>query len=169
MEFDSKLDVACKVRAERDKQDKKNAALTEKSLTKMNKHEFGRTARSYVTFLYNSVQQTKGLSSDIIKGLGCFDLETLLIGPRSHAIHCHLQLFTSVRLRKFFTDEEETLCCEEYQSILEDLRRNYPDLVQPTVFISNTVTFLMELPSLRSPPLLFKLFRLACLCLDEPS
>ena len=162
MKFNSKLDVAFKVRAERDKQDKKNATLTVKSLTKMNKHEFGRTARSYVTFLFNSVQQTKGLSSDIIKGLGCFDLETMLNGPKGHAIYCHLQFFASFRLRKFFTDEEETMCCEEYESFSEDLRRNYPDLVQPTAFISDTVTFLMESPSLHSRPLLFKLYRLAC-------
>ena len=168
MKFNSKPDVACKVRAERDKQDKKNATLTVKSLTKMNKHEFGKTARSYVTFLFNSVQKTMGLSSDIIKGLGCFDLEMLLNGPKRHAIYCHLQLFTTFRLRKFFTDEEETMCCEEYESILENLRRNYPNLVQPTVFESDTETFLMESPSLRNRPLLFKLFRLACLCLEEP-
>ena len=60
------------------------------------------------------------------------------------------------------------MSCEEYHSFLEDLKRNYPDLVQPTVFISDSVTFLMELPSLRCRPLLFKLFRLACLCLNEP-
>ena len=168
MKFYSKLDVACKVRAERENQDKKNAALTIKTLTKMNKHEFGRTVRSYVTFLFTFVQQTKGLSSDIVKGLGCFNLETLLIGPKTNAIYCHLHLFYSFRLRKFYTDEEEIMCCEELQSFLEDLRRNYPDLVQPTVFISDTVTFSIKLPSLRCRPLLFKFFRLACFCLDEP-
>ena len=36
------------------------------------------------------------------------------------------------------------------------------------MLISDTVKFLVDMPSLHSRPLLHKLFRLACLCLDEP-
>ena len=64
--------------------------------------------------------------------------------------------------------EQETASGEEYLSFVDDLRRTYSDLAQPTLLIPDTVKFLVELPILHSRPLLFKLFRLACLCLDEP-
>ena len=142
-------------------------SLTLKDLTNRNKENLGRSARNYVTFLFNSMQKQKILTSDIVKGMGCFDLETLLLGPISHAVHCHLQLFTSFRLRGIFTTEQESLSSEEYLSSLDDLRRCYPDSTQPTLLVSSTVKFLIDTPSLRNHPLLHKLFRLACLCLDE--
>ena len=43
----------------------------------------------------------------------------------------------------------------------------YTEMVQPTSFIQDTVEFLMGRTALRSKPLLFKIFQLACLCLDE--
>ena len=130
--------------------------------------EFQRAARSYITFLFNSFQGLKGLTNDLVKGLGCFDLGTLLIGPVAHAPYCQSQLFTTFRLRGYFIIDQETTCGEEYFSFLDDFRRNYPDLEQPTMLISDTVKFLVDMPSLHSRPLLHKLFRLACSCLDEP-
>ena len=166
--FGSKLDAACKIKAGRDRLDNSNAELSVDTLSSRNKEEFGRAARSYVTFLFNSFQELKGLTNDLVKGLGCFDLEILLLGPIAYATYCHAQLFTSFRLRGYFTTDQETASGEEYLSFLDDLRRSYSDVAQPTLLIPDTVKFLVELPSLHSRPLLYKLFRLACLCLDEP-
>ena len=53
-------------------------------------------------------------------------------------------------------------------SFVDDLRRKYPELLQPTFFVRDTVGYPIEQASLQSRPLLLDLFRLACLCLDEP-
>ena len=133
----------------------------------MNREEFGRASPSYVTYLFNSIQSQNALTSDFVKGLCYFDLETILVGPIELAVYCFSQLFTSFRLRSFFTSEQEGARGEEYRSFLDDIRKTYPDLVQPTLFVTDTISFLLEQSSLRSRPLLYKLFRLACLCLDE--
>ena len=110
----------------------------------------------------------KTLTTDLMKGLGCFDLDTLLHDPVSDAVYCFSQLFTSFCLRGYFALDQETECQEEYVSFLDDLRRKNPELHQPTLFVLGTVSFLIEQTSLQSRPLLLKLFRLACLCLHKP-
>ena len=67
--FDSKLDAAREIKAERDQTEKCNAGLFLDTLVNRNKEEFGRGARSYVIFLFNSFQGLKGLTSDLVKGL----------------------------------------------------------------------------------------------------
>ena len=103
-----------------------------------------------------------------MKGFGSFDLDTLQHGPLPHADYCFTQLFTSLRLRGFFSSGQEAECHEEYKSFVDELRRKYPELHQPVLFVRDTVSFLIEQASLHSRPLLNKLFRLTCLCLDEP-
>ena len=39
---------------------------------------------------------------------------------------------------------------------------------QPTFFIPDSIDFLLEQETLQSRPLLYKLFRLSCLCIGEP-
>ena len=166
--FGSKLDAACKIKTGHDKLEKCNSGLSIDALSSKNKEEFGRAARSYVTFLFNSFQELKGLTNDLVKGFGCFDSEILWLGPIAHATYCHAQLFTSFRLRGHFTSDQETASGEKFLSFLDDLRRTFSGLAQPTSLIPDTVKFLVELLTLHSRPLLYKLFRLACLCLDEP-
>ena len=48
------------------------------------------------------------------------------------------------------------------------IRQSFPELLQPTLFVKDTVEFLIAQASLTCRPLLYKLFRLACFCLDEP-
>ena len=103
-----------------------------------------------------------------MKGLGSFDLDTLLHDPLSQAEYCFTQLFTSFRLRGYFSFGQEAECHEEYRSFVDELRRKYPELHQPVLFVRDTVSFLIEQPSLHNRPLLHKIFRLASLCLDEP-
>ena len=51
-----RLDPACKAKAEAEKGDKKNEGLTLDEITRRNKEEFARTARSYVIFLFKGTQ-----------------------------------------------------------------------------------------------------------------
>ena len=52
----------------------------------MNEEKRGRSARSYVFHFFNTVQNLKHPTSDIVIGLGAFDLETLLTGPIEQAM-----------------------------------------------------------------------------------
>ena len=163
-----KLETACKLKAERDRRDKKNAGLSLEVLTKRNKEDFGRQARSYVTNVLSEAQGHIGLTSDIVKGLGAFDLNVILEGNHQQGESCARQLFSNLQLRGHFAEDQETQCLEEYQTLVEEFLRLYSEMAQPTLFIQDTVDLLMEQPLLRSNPLLFKMFQLACLCLDEP-
>ena len=79
--LDARLDPACKTKAEAEKGDKKNEGLTLDEITKKNKDEFARAARSYVIFLFKEVQGLSRFTCDTVKGLGSFDLDTMLTDP----------------------------------------------------------------------------------------
>ena len=167
IKFGSRLRVACRAMAKKDIREKKDQGLPIDALANKNIDDFGRSARSYISHLFSSVQNQKTLTTDLKKGLGSFDLDTLLHDPLPHAVYCFSQLFTSFRLRGYFSLDQETECQEEYVSFRLDLRRKYPELHQRTLFVLDTVGFLIEQTSLQIRPLLLKLFRLACLCLGE--
>ena len=82
-------------------------------------------------------------------------------------MYCHRQLFTSFRLRGYFSLDQECLCSEEYRFFVDVMRQPFPQLIQPTLFVKDTVVFLIAQASSTCRPLLYKLFRLACLSLDE--
>ena len=103
-----------------------------------------------------------------VRGLGSFDLEILLTGSIEHALYCHRQLITSFRLKGYFSPNQERLCSEEFRSFVDVMRQTFLELIQPTLFVKDTVDFLIAQASLTCRPLLYKLFRLACLRLDEP-
>ena len=182
----TKLDNACKSKAERDVKDMQTEGLPLDALASKHKEEFGRAARSYVTHLFNSMQHQTSLTTDLVRGLGSFDLETLLTGSIEHAMYCHRWIlcsnlnfrvpqnfrgcsnFTSFQLKGYFSLDQECPCSEDYRSLVEVMRQTFPELIQPTLFVKDTVDFLIAQASLTCRPLLYKLFRLACLCLDEP-
>ena len=137
-------------------------------LTKRNKEAFERLARSYVTYVFNEAQSHLGFTSDIAKGLGAFDLNVILEGNHSQSGSCTRHLFNNLQLRGHFSEDQEAHCLEEFQTFTEELQQLYTEMVQPTLFIQDTVNFLMEQTILRNKPLLLKMFQLACLCLDEP-
>ena len=159
--------MASKIRTEWDKQEEKIESLSMK-LINVNKEEFGRTARSFVTYLFNTVQKLKRPTGDIVKGHGAFNLQMLLIGRDEHAVYCFTQLFMSFKLRSYFEADKGSICRDEYRSFIDELRRAFSELVQPTLLVKDTVKLLSDQPALRSCPLLLKHFRLSCLCLDEP-
>ena len=164
----SRVLVACRAMAERDIREKKDQGLPIDALANKNRDDFGRRSAVAISPIFSVLSKTqKTLTTDLMKGLGSFILDTLLPDPLSHAVYCFSQLFTSFRVREYFSLDQETECQEEYVSFRDDLRRRYPDLHQPTLFILDTVGDLIEQSSLQSRPLLLKLFRLACLCLGE--
>ena len=137
---------------------RKIKALTAEILINRNKEEFGRSARSFVTYLFNTVQKLKLPFSDIVKGVGSFDLETLLTGRIWHAMYCFSQVFLRFRLRGYFEVEQESLCREESQSFIDALPHSYLGLVQPTLLVKDSVRFLGEQSALKSRPLLLLSF-----------
>ena len=168
LKLGAKFNHACKVRAEREQKGKKNAGLSLEVITNKNKEEYGRLARSYIIHVFNETQGHFNLTSDIVHGLGSFDLESLLSGPTEYSLGCFKQLFNTFLLREYFKQEQEAQCLEEYTSFVDELRQVYSDMAQPTLLITDTINFLMEQSSLLSRPLLYRLFTLSCLCLDQP-
>ena len=166
--LDARLDSACKTKAEAEKYDKKNEGLTLDEITKRNKEEFARAARSYVIFLFKEVQGLSRFTCDTVKGLGSFDLDIMLTDPLENSYYCFKQLFSSFRLRGVVQAEEETLHMEEYVSFIDILRQMHPGIQQPKLLIADAVDFITEQEALKSRPHLRRLFRLSCLCLDEP-
>ena len=132
------------------------------------REEFARSARSYLVYLFRETQSLKGLTADIIKGLGAFDLNTLLVDPPELGTYCLRQLFSSFRLRGYYDVTEESECLDEYVTFMDSVRQQYPGISQPSLLIADTVDFLMGQESLQTRPLLHKHFRLSCLCLDVP-
>ena len=114
------------------------------------------------------MQNQTNLTADLVRGLGSVDLETLLTAPIEHAMYCHRRLFTSFRLRGYFSFDQECICCEENRSFFDVMRQSFPELLQRTLFVKDTVEFFIAQASLTCRPLLYKLFRLSCLFLDEP-
>ena len=168
MKFGPKFDHACKVRADREKHDKKHERVPIKEVVPKMRKEFARSARSYFVYLFRETQSLKGLTADIIKGLGAFDLSTLLVDPPELGTYCLRQLLSSFRLRGYYDATEESECLDEYATIMDSLRQQYPGISQPSLLIADTVDFLVGQESLQTRPLLHKLFKLSCLRLDVP-
>ena len=162
-----RLDVACKIRAEKELSEKSGNKASLPKLVKDHKEEFGRLGRSYVAYLFNAAQSNLQLTSDIVKGLGSFDLDIMFCAPLSQALYCFKQLFRCFQLRGYFQPEDESLLTEEYLSFLDELRKEMPDMTQPRVIIFDAVSFISGHEALRSRSLLSRIFQLSCLCLDE--
>ena len=130
--------------------------------------EFGRSARGYVAYLLGATQKLSRFTSDIVKSLGSFDLEILMVDPMEQASYCFKQLFTSFRLRGVVDSSEETVYAEEYLSFVDELRRLHPDMQQPKLLIADAVDFISGQEALKTRRHLNRIFRLSCLCLDKP-
>ena len=148
--------------------EKKNEKLTVDQVTENLKMEFGRAARSYVVTLFGAAQQSQRFTSDIVRGLGSFDLDVLLVDPVDLASYCFRQLFNSFRLRGVLLADEESMYFEEYLSFLDEIRKNHPSIVQPKLLIPDVIEFVCGQEAYKSRPYLMRIFRLSCLCLDDP-
>ena len=168
MKFGAKLDHACKLRAELEQHDQKGEKTTIAELKDKAKEDFGRLARSYTTHLFKETLGHFNFTTNIAQGLGSFDLEIMLKSPLTLATRCYNNLFTTFRLRNYFTLDQESQAQEEYVSFIDEMRLKFAEFDQPTLLVTDTIDFLMEQTTLATRPLLLQSFKLACLCLDEP-
>ena len=152
MKFGAKFDHACKVKADREKHDKKYQGEPIEAVIKAVKEEFGRLARSYLFYLLSETQSLKGLTTNIIRVLCAFDLNTLLVEPLELGKYCIGQLVSSFRLRDYYSPTEESHCLDEYITFVDDLRQRYTSMNQPTFFIFDTIDFLSGQETLQSRP-----------------
>ena len=165
--LDQRLNTACKLKAEKELGDKKANRANLPNLVKQSKEEFERLGCSYVAYLFHAAQNNSQLTSDIVKGMGSFDLDIMFRSPLSQALHCFKQLFRSFHVRGYYQANDESICTEEYLSFVDELRKEFPDLDQPRVIITDAVTFISGHVALSSRPHLTRIFRLSCLCLDQ--
>ena len=61
--------------------ERKNQRLTLEAVSARNKKLFGRTAHSYVIFLFKGVREISCFSLEIVEGLGSFNLDVKLVFP----------------------------------------------------------------------------------------
>ena len=168
MQIGNTIAVGCKQSAEKEIGEGKSEHLTIYEIAASNREEFGRLARGYVANLLNSTQGISRFTSNIVRGLGTFYLQILLEDPIEQATCCFKQLFTNFKLRGVFQAEEETVYLDEYLSVIDELRRAHPDVQQPKLLIGDAINFYLSprLPKTRRH--LTRIFRLSCICLDEP-
>ena len=101
-----RLDIGCKQKAEKERNEGDNKNLSLEEITANNREEFGRSARGYVVYLVGATHKLSRFTSDIVRGLGSFDLEVLLVDPVEQAMYCFKQLFSSFRLVGSWTQEK---------------------------------------------------------------
>ena len=167
MKFGSKLDQAYKLKAELEQRDQKGEKTSIAELKEKAKEDFGRLARSYTTHLFKETLSHFNFTTNIAQGSGSFDLEIMLKSPLTLATRCYNNLFTTFRLRNYFTLDQESQAQEEYVSFIDEMRLKFAEFDQPTLLVPDTIDFLMEQTTLATRPLLLQSFKLACLCLDE--
>ena len=83
-----RLDACCKRKSEKERKEAKNSELSLEEIIANNREEFGRQARGYVAHLFGAATGPTRFASDIVKGLGSFDLETLFVDTMEQAAYC---------------------------------------------------------------------------------
>ena len=147
--LDARLETACRAQAEAETGERKNEELRLDIASKI-KEEFRRTVRSYVIFFFKGTQGLTRFAFDMVKGLGSFDLEIMLVEPLEKAAYCFKQLFLSFRLRGLFQPEEETVYTEEYTSFLDVLEQTHPRVQQSKLLIADAIEFVCGQESFKS-------------------
>ena len=87
-------------------------------------------------------------TTDIVRGLGAFDLDVMLTDPTEQAAYCFKQLFSSFRVRGMLLADEEPIYSEEYMSFLDELRRDHPGILQTKLLIPDVIDFVCGQSSL---------------------
>ena len=118
----TRLDVGCKQKAEKERDEVKNKELSLEEIAANNREEFGGSVRGYVAYLFGATQKLNRFTS------GSFDLEILLVDPLEQASYCFKQLVSSFRLRGVVEPAEEPVYTDENLSFVDELRRLHPDL-----------------------------------------
>ena len=167
LKLSARVTAACKLKAERahfgKQTDKAVIAKTADDL----KEDFAVKAKNYIRFFLGEFLKQSGISSDIVKGLACFDPYVLFKSTEEFSTKCFEQLYTSFRLRRWVLSSNASLCREQYLELLDHLRNLFPAPVDPVVAIPDVVDFLLNLVYLQNRANLYHLFQLSCLCLTS--
>ena len=139
MKFGAKLDHACKLKAEVEHHELKGEKPPISELREKVKNEFGKLAGKYVTHMFKETRNHFNFSTIIAHGLGSFDLEVLLKLPLTLTTKCYNNLFTTFRLRGYFSPDQELQAHEEYLSFVDELRVNFSLFDQPTLLVPGTI------------------------------
>ena len=139
-----------------------------KTIMTKTKVDFRRLSGSYVTHLLKGTRSHFDFTTDIVQGLGSFDLEILLKLPVALASMCFSKLYMAFQFHGCLVCEQESQVLDEYMSFVDEIRISYTEFDQPTLLITDTIDFLRRQTTLISRLLLLRCFKLACLCLDEP-
>ena len=84
----TRLNTCCRRKAEKEMGEERNKTLSLDEVTANNREEFGRSTRGYVARLLKTTQSLTRFTSDIVRGLGSFDLKIMLIDPLEQATYC---------------------------------------------------------------------------------
>ena len=153
-----KLNAAAKQRA-----DKNEATLTD-SVNKI-RVDFVKEAKAYISYLCTSVQNHVSSTTDLVRGMACFDPQMLFSMPLSQAAASFTCLYRSFSLRGWVAEADEASTYDEYMAFIEALRAAYPQ--QDPDSIVDVVQFLSVEDSLQVRDKLLGLFRLCCLSLTS--
>ena len=164
-----KLEPACRKRAQQEVHEKLHPNVPLDEVVSKVKVRFVREARQYLAHLCAAVQDHVSGTSDIVKGLASFDPHVLFVLPLSQASTSFGYLYRSFSHRGWVATSEEELCHDEYLTFIDHLRTSYPDQRLAPDVIPDIVQFLVSEPGLQSRPLLYRLFKLSCLCLTSTS
>ena len=166
MNIEARATTAAKIKAEYDMCDKTNtegvASLAEKHL-----EAFAVSGRAYVSFLLNGIKNHLSFTSELIKGLSCFDPAVMFVLPTTFAATRFVFLYRSFSRRKWVPVADEQPCRDEYLSFIDGLRVTYPDYIKTPELVRDVIDLLAPLASLKERPMLRYLFQLSCLCMTS--
>ena len=106
--FGAKRDHACKLKAEVEQHELKDELPTINERKEEVKNEIGRLARSYITHLFKATRSHFNFTTIIAQGLGSFDLKILMKFPLALATKYYNTLFTTFRLRGYFSLDQQS-------------------------------------------------------------
>ena len=166
--FEDKVSLAAKHKAEADVCDKKSRDAVDKLAAKL-KEDFAIMGREYLRYVLRNVLRHVSLTTELVKGLACFDPHMLFRLPLERPKRHFGILYRSFSSRRWVEAANEQLCQDEYLSFLGTLRTGYTTIVESPELVFDVVDLLMPMASLRERPHLHYLFKLCCLCLTGSS
>ena len=162
------MEEASRSKAKKDNAGRKNMSSVIESLTETVRDSFATQARRYVVFVLDSLLKDIRVTPGIVRGMASFDPSVLLSQPMDQALFCFRALYYSFQLRGWVQEADEADYREENVEFLDQFRNSHGHLRMADP-VPDIVDLLISLPSFRSRPRLFHLFRLGCLCLTESS
>ena len=101
-----------------------------------------------------------GLTSDLTRGLGCFDPVVVFTMPLDLGLSLFQILFRSFSSRRWVKARDVDKYLDEYSGFIEDVRKDCPGLVADPKMAFNLVELYMTFSSLRNRSHLLHVFRL---------